>query len=79
MSTSDYLAPSLERNIANFDQLIQNASKATLKPCHNPHPKGAQWWMEECTHLHTAARSTTLGPEHKKAFKALNVMLQAGR
>jgi hypothetical protein len=31
----------LDTLITNFDHLIQSASKATLKPCHNPHPKGA--------------------------------------
>jgi hypothetical protein len=41
--------------INNFDTHIQAACKATLKPRRNPHPKGARWWTDECTRLHTAA------------------------
>jgi hypothetical protein len=59
--------------IANLDNLIQTTCKATLKPRHNPHPTGAQWWTEECTHLHTTARSAPPGPERKATSKALKL------
>jgi hypothetical protein len=59
--------------IADFDSLIQTACKATLKPRRNPHPKGARWWTDECTRLHTAARSTPPGPAQKMATKALKL------
>jgi hypothetical protein len=59
--------------ITNFDTHIQAACKATLKPRRNPHPKGARWWMEECTHLHTAAHSAPPGPMCKSASRALQL------
>ena len=61
----------LQALIDDFNHLIQSTCKATLKPQHNPHPKGAQWWTEECTRLHTTACSAPPGPDHKKATKAL--------
>jgi len=45
----------LDTLITDFDTLIQTTCKATLKPQRNPHPKGARWWTDECTRLHTAA------------------------
>jgi hypothetical protein len=61
----------LDTLFADFDSLIQTTCKATLKPRRNPHPKGARWWMDECTRLHTAARSAPPGPSRKSASKAL--------
>jgi hypothetical protein len=59
--------------ITDFDSLIQTACKATLKPQRNPHPKGAKWWTDKCTHLHTTARSAPPGPACKTASKALKL------
>jgi hypothetical protein len=61
----------LDTLLADFDTHIQAACKATLKPRRNPHPKGARWWTDECTRLHTIARSAPPGPTRKAASKAL--------
>ena len=61
----------LDTLITDFDTHIQAACKATLKPRRNPHPKGARWWTDKCTRLHTAARATPPGSERKVATRAL--------
>jgi len=70
----------LDSLITDFDTLIQTTCKTTLKPRRNPHPKGARWWTDECTRLHTAAQSTPPGPSRKTASRALkNGIAQAKR
>jgi hypothetical protein len=70
----------LDTLITDFNTHIQAACKATLKLQRNPHPKGARWWTDECTRLHTAARAAPPGPERKAATRALkNGISQAKR
>ena len=61
---------SLQDLLDDFDHLVQAACKETLKPCRNPHPKGAKWWTDECTRLHTVVHTTPPGPQRKAASKA---------
>ena len=52
--SSPPIATPLEDLIKTLDDAMNKASHLTLEPKCNPHPKGVNWWNEECDAAHTA-------------------------
>jgi len=70
----------LRNKIKQFNYVIKEASRQTLKPKQAVDPRGVQWWNDECSAAHTLARIASTHEEKCKANKALrNTVAHAKR
>ncbi len=58
---------------------MAEASRLMLEPKRNPHPKGIDWWNEECNATHTTGQLATTFTERYKATINLHQALQQAK
>jgi hypothetical protein len=61
----------LDLLVKTFENAVEMACKATLKPKRAPDPQGAMWWTDDYTCAHITARNAHDGIDRQKATRAL--------